>query len=373
MSILERLEDCRRDWQNACVAPIEQHARHLMERLSDILPDPAGPLTDEQSAQLAAALEGTRDWAEKRLLPLCLSWLRETKLWPDPAARDGFVHVELTAALQHLPPFEPCPPEPASHPPTRCSSFVAACGAALGMFLLTPLTLLLLGQREIGLFAGGILGSAGLVALIRRLAASPRMRPALTAALVASAAGSLLGGVWSYWRQRSTGWLRAALGLLVTVLVVLLARPRIEWPSRQAYLLHICHQLGPHLRHVADLVLAWCWAHPARLPARPEAPGGEAAPMSSLVCAALADLHSQLTSGDRTPADLRDSVEELLQRLEDDGCVWKTILNGTPFDEAMREDFDTFGCIDPGQPVRTRRAALRHRGQLVQKGELRRA
>src|SRR5205823_2997838 len=127
-----------------------------------------------------------------------------------------------------------------------------------------------------------------------------------------------------------------------------------------------------HLGHVADLVLAWCWAHPGRLPAAPQAPPEQSPRLPALFCAALADLRHQLASGG-TPADLRDSVEEVLQRFEEGGYEWKAIAANTPFDEAMKEDFDTFGVIAPGQPVSTRRAALRHRGELVRKGELRRA
>jgi hypothetical protein len=91
-----------------------------------------------------------------------------------------------------------------------------------------------------------------------------------------------------------------------------------------------------------------------------------------LAWAALADLHAQLAGSTGTPDDLRDSVDELLQRFEDDGYEWQSVEDRTPFDETMREDFDTFGLIQAGQPVRTRRAALRHKGRLVRKGELRR-
>jgi hypothetical protein len=86
----------------------------------------------------------------------------------------------------------------------------------------------------------------------------------------------------------------------------------------------------------------------------------------------LADLHAQLKPGSSTPEDLRDSVEALFQRFEEDGYKWKAIAADAPFDEAMTEDFETIGVITPGQPVRTRRPAIRYRGQLVRKGELRR-
>jgi hypothetical protein len=242
------------------------------------------------------------------------------------------------------------------------------------MLLLTPLALLLLNQREVGLFVGGIAGSVGLVMLIGFLAASPRLRGAMSSALVVAGTGSIAGALWSYWKGRqSTNWFRASLGFLASGFVLLLAHPRLRWPARADYLPRVRRELDSHLRHVADLILAWCWAHPARLPAPPPDAGSQAPLLPGLVCAALADLRTQLAGSNGTPPDLRDSVEELLQRFEDDGYEWKTIAADTPFDETMKEDFDTFGVIVPGQPVRTRRAALRHRGQLVRKGELRRA
>jgi hypothetical protein len=278
----------------------------------------------------------------------------------------------LAAALQHLPSFEPPPPEATPQLPAWSSPVAAACGALLGMLLLTPLTLLLLGQRDVGLLAGGVLGSAALVSLVGVLSAAPRVRAAVSTVLLVSGTGSLVAGVWSYWRAQSTGWLRGSLGLLATGFVVFLARPRLNWPARAEYLQRVRRQLSLHLGQVADLVLGWCWAHPSRLPA-PSQVQPEAAPLlPPLVCASLADLRSQLASSEGTPTDLRDSVEELLQRLEEDGYEWKSVAANTPFGEAMKEDFDTVGLITPGQLVRTRRAALRHRGQLVRKGELRR-
>jgi hypothetical protein len=270
MNILERLEDRRRDWQSTCALSINEYARNLVARLSGLLPDPVGPLSADQSAQLAAINEAIRVWAAKHLLPHCLAWLRESKQWPDSLAKDDIVYLELTAALQYLPFFQPYPPEPSSRLPVWSPALAAACGAALGMLLLTPLTVLLLGQREIGLFTGGVLGSAAPVMLVGILAAAVRVQAALSFALWASAAGSFAGGVLSYWRRRSTGWLRGSLGLLATRFVVFLARPQIAWPDREQYLRCIHQQLSPYLCHVADLVLAWCWAHPARLPAAPE-------------------------------------------------------------------------------------------------------
>jgi hypothetical protein len=372
MILLERLEDKRQDWQAECSGPIDEGVRDLGVRLSRLLPDPAGPLTAEQLTTINTEVwDGARAWVEKHLLPRCLDWLRAAKQWPEADAGEH-AHPELAAALQHLPRFELPAPEPTLRLPVASTAIAAAVGAALLMLLVAPLAHLAMNSRELGLFAGGILGSAGLVALVSWLAATPKIRKALSTAMTVSTAGTLVGGVWSFWRQSATGWLRGSLGLLGTSFVLFVARPRLEWPSRESYLTHVREPLKLHLRHVADLVLGWCWAHPVRYPDTPETTNSSAAGLPGTVSAALSDLHAQLAGSKETPADLRDSVEELLQRFEDDGYEWKSVEPGTPFDEALKEDFETFGLIETGQPVRTRRAALRRRGELVQKGELRR-
>lgn len=366
------MEDKRRDWHKVCAASTDECTKTLTTRLSGFLPDPVGPLTAEQSARLAAVGDAARQWAEKDLLPECRQWLRESKLWPQSADSDELIQRELVAALQELPVFEPPPPEPVPRLPAWSLALAAACGAMVGMLLATPLTLLLLGQRDVGLFVGGILGSASLVALVNLLATAPQVRTAVSSVLLVSGAGSIIGGVWSYWRNQSTGWLRAGLGLLATYFVVFLARPRLVWPARTEYAQRVVQQWRKHLGHVADLVFAWCWAHPSRWPSQVGGEKEQTSALSGPLCAVLADLRGQLDSSGSTPADLRDSVEELLQRFEDDGYEWKTVTANTPFEESMKEDFSTFGLIEPGQPVRTRRAALRRRGELVRKGELRR-
>ena len=79
-----------------------------------------------------------------------------------------------------------------------------------------------------------------------------------------------------------------------------------------------------HLGHVADLVLAWCSAHPERLgvkEAAAETPGGS---LPGSVYESLGDLHTALASSADSPKDIHDGVDELFQRLEDSGYEWRT-------------------------------------------------
>jgi hypothetical protein len=61
----------------------------------------------------------------------------------------------------------------------------------------------------------------------------------------------------------------------------------------------------------------------------------------------------------------------LFRQYADHAYLWTTIPPGTPFDEAMREQFDVLGAPSPGDPVRTRRASLQINGKVERKGELR--
>jgi hypothetical protein len=370
MSPNPRLEDLRAEWQAACATLIDDCAREVLVQLPGASPLPGLP-EDKRLAQVAAAVgQGVRDCAGRRVLPRCLDWLREQGHWAGGEGADALARVELIAALQHAPAFAPRWPQPEPLPLLRSWALAAGCGAAVGMVLLTPLSLLVLGQREVGLFLGGALGAAGLVTLVGALARAPALRGAIQYGLAASGFGALVGGVWTSLRGGSAGWLRASLSLLAVALVVLLARPRAGAAPADLGT-ELQGPLREHLRHVADLVLAWCWAHPDRQPARPVEPAPAAA-LPGAVCDTLADLQAQLAAGGAGD-DWREAVEGLLQRFEEDGYAWRAVPTGTPFEEAMREDFDTFGLVRPGEPVRTRRAALRHSGRLLRRGELRRA
>jgi hypothetical protein len=366
MQPIYRLEDLRSDWQDRCAARIEEAARAAEGELSGLL-TADGEALEVRLARASEAAEREARAAAGRLLADCPDWLRERKLWPDESPGD-WVDRELEAALQHLPPVPLGLPPPALVMPTRSWVIAAAVGALAGMALMTPFSLLLFGQSELGLGLGGIFGAAALVALVGALARSPQARSIVAQLLVPSAAGTLLGGIWAYWRKGSTGWLRGSLGLGAAALLLLLTRPRMESGVDPVQLRKT---LKAHLEHAADLVLAWCWAHPGRVPAGPP-PKPRPDPLPGAVCDALSELYTDLAAGE-SPEGLRQMVEVLFQRFEDHGYVWSAVRAGMPFDEAMREEYEVLGRVASGQPVRTRRAPLRVGGKVERKGELRRA
>jgi hypothetical protein len=354
---------------------IEECVQGVTPKMSANLADrPARGQAHPASEIAAAANQAAHDWASQKLLPRCLQWLHAEGHWPEAGAEESFARQELAAALQHAPPFQPMLPEPVPVLPLSSWVITAGLGALLGMLPCALLGWALTGQREAGLVLGGILGAMGLVLAVGLIASAPAVRSAITYALALSSAGTVLGGLWAYWKKESTAsWLRGAVGVAVGWVVVLLARPRLDWPARDAALAGAQEQLRGHLRYLADLLLAWCWAHPMRAPqagARKPAPQDHE-PLSASVYRLLADLHLRVASNADSKG-LQDAVEVLLQRLEDAGYEWKAVPPGTPYDEAMRKEFESFGRLEPGQKVRTRRPSLHLNGKLVQPGELQR-
>jgi hypothetical protein len=296
----ERLEDLRTPWQAACGPAIDEAASRIAEQATNRLAPSSDEAASPTPPELSPAVDPlVRDWAEGVLLPTCLRWLKDTNRWPgDDRRDDAVVHDEMAAALQHLPTFPGSIPPPSLTLPLRAWAMAAAIGAGTGMLLLTPVSLVLLGQREIGLFAGGIAGATTLVVVLGILAGTPAVRSALGTALTVSSAGSLLAALVSHWRSRpGVGWFRAALVTLASAFVTLLARPRVERLRRVDLVRELQHRLPGHLRHVADLVLSWCWVHPARESgAQSSSPPFPAPQIPSGVCLALAELHRALAT-----------------------------------------------------------------------------
>jgi hypothetical protein len=321
-------------------------------------------------AEAAAPAPDPRAELRERVVPACIEWLGQQGHWLNPAADLARVRAEVQSAVSQL----PAPAEGAAEAvevPPHAWALPAALGAALGALALSPLTWLWLENRQVGLLVGGVLGAYALVRGLAALAARPRLRAVLNAALATAGAAGLAAGVWRAVRGRPAGLLRDALCLAGAWLLLASVRPRRAAPApaeRAALRVRLERQLSSG----ADLVLAFCWSHPDRLPCPEQAVAQAGGPLAQPAYAALAELHAELAGGG-PPDGLCDGLRELFQRLEEDGFEWKSVPRGAAYDEAMREEFDALGLIRPGQAVRTRRAALRHRGRVVHKGELRRA
>lgn len=368
MNRVHRLEDLRRDWQ----AGNELALCKFADRLSAVSNAPCPKAGPERSGESTspAVNQRIREHAEKELVPACIGFLCERQAWRQDG-KDERCRDELKAALSQLPQWQ----TPADNAQVDASplvrAFTAGAGAIVGMTAVVPLSLHLAVQRELGLVVGGVLGAVGISFVIEFLRCSPLIRQAALAVSASATAGTGFAALWSFWRSGGKGLFWALLGSLAVFLVIAFNRPKRRSEPSAEHRVAVREQLELHLRHVADLVLAWCWAHPDRLPRTvpPPEPRPDLPPRSA---EALGGLHAELSIAGQTNGNLRELLEELFQRLEEEGYRWKTIDSGTPFDESMREAFDTYGIIQAGEPVRTRKAALQRLDRVARKGLLRR-
>ncbi len=305
-----------------------------------------------------------------RIASACLTWLAEQGCWPNQEADMPRVEAEVQAAVYQL--FEPLPEgEPGGEMRGAAWAVPAAVGAGVGALLVSPLTWIWFDNRAIGLFVGGALGAflavRGLAALLNR----PALVSAMRSAASLSGGGMIVGGMWRAVRGQSIGVFRSVMWLTIAPLLLTILQSRL-----------VAFRSGPaannplrqraELVQVADLALAVCWAHPDRLPPQTDVRHSESTPLSGAIWAALSRLHTDLA---RTASaqELRDSCEEVFQRFEEDGYEWPSVARGTPYAVEMTQAYDSFGSVAAGQSVRTQRSAVTRRGQVIHKGEIRRA
>jgi hypothetical protein len=373
MTKFDRLEDVTPEWRTyfsdkLAGAEVEQVRRGV----EAVLPERVDVGDPVQLDRITVAVrDATRRRVRESVMPACLGWLRENGYWAEGEARENRALHEIAGALDGLAPFQPRLPTPVATVKNLSWVIPSAAGAALGAVALTPLSLLLLNSREVGLFAGGVLGAAGLVALVGVLASRPDLVGGLESGLKWVGFLALPVGVWRGLRGRPAGWLRATAYTLASWLLLGTVRPRTALPSRAEVLAALDDQLHRLLLHDADLVLAWCWAHPDRL--KPTQPALSSMPsLSGSVCDALGALHATLDGRSSRPEDLADAAEALLQRVQEEGYEWRSVVRGTPYDVSMGSLFSKFGMIDVGQPVETLKPATVRGGVAVQPGVIRR-
>jgi hypothetical protein len=251
----------------------------------------------------------------------------------------------------------------------------AATGAALGALLMSPLTFLWFDNRLIGLFAGGALGAFLVVRGIAALLDRPRLMAVIRSAAPLSGGGLVIGGIWRAIRGQSLGWLRSGLWLAAAPLILSVLKPRPIGTQlaggKPVAVRDDDARRDAQFAQAADIALAVAWSHPDRFPAMIDRPRGEPDTLPRPVIVALSQLQGDLTRGG-SDHDIRESCDELLQRLQEGGYEWQTVPKGTAYEPDMAALFDVFGTIRPGQAVRTQRAAVTRNGQVMHRGELRR-
>jgi hypothetical protein len=348
---MDRLEDLRIDWQNHC-------ARLLDEGVTE-----KGRETH------------LREWTENTLVPECFAWLGERHAWPNAWIENettrNRAQKQILAALQHLPAEVAPTTKDVLQVPPWSWSISAGLGAMTGMLIGTPFSLLLTGERLLGLSVGGIVGAAALTGVVSYLADRPRLRELITAGLVAGSTLSALGGIWKTLtgNARSIPFFRASFTMLTCALVLFLARPRLKAVSGTAP--NDADQLVTRVMraHAADLVLAWIWAHPDRAVATSSQLSNGAVPNGFLE--AMTEL--QCDVGAESDEARRRYAEEMIHQFSLLGYEWHFVSRGAQFNETMRANFVPWG-IEPqiGDSVRTIKPAITLHGKNLVRGQLQR-
>jgi hypothetical protein len=331
----------------------------------------AYPFWRAQARLLARAEPGPGGEAARlpfqRIATACLDWLSAEECWPNQAADMPAVAAEIEAAMRHL--AMPLPQAAPAAMETRPAAWAmpAAIGAGLGALLLSPLTFLWFDNRLIGLFGGGVLGAFLAVRGIAALFDRPRLMGLIRSAAPLSGSGLVIGGVWRAIRGQSLGLVRSGLLLAAAPLVLSVLQPR---PARASPRDDGARREA-EFAQAADVALAVAWSHPDRFPPVIDQPRTEPDTLPRPVIIALSQLQADMTRGGSNE-DIRESCDELLQRLQEGGYEWKSFPRGTLYEPGMAALFDVFGTVQPGQAVRTQRAAVTRHGQVMHRGELRR-
>ncbi|MGP0064116.1 MAG: hypothetical protein ACLQGP_11025 [Isosphaeraceae bacterium] len=374
MTKFDRLEDVTPRWRayfSENLARAEE--AEVLQGVEAILPDRVNVGDPAQVERISEAVRVTRRRrVRESVIPECLAWLRENGFWKDGEARENRALNEIAGALDDgLTPFEPRLPVPVATVRNLSWVIPASVGAAIGSALLGLVFHLLFDSRPIGLFAGGVLGAAGLVAMVGVLASRPDIAAGLETGLKWVGFIAVPLGFWRGLRGQPLGWLRAGGYTLASWLLLGTVRPRVVMPSRAEVLATLGEPIYTLLLHDADLVLAWCWTHPARI--ETSGPASAMTPvLSSSVCDALGTLRVILADRSSALEDLADAAEATLQRIQEEGYEWRSVKRGTPYDQTMASLFSKFGMIDVGQPVETLKPATVRDGVAVQQGVIRR-
>jgi hypothetical protein len=373
MTKFDRLEDVTPRWRayfSEKLAGAEQSQVRL--GVEAVLPDRVDVVDPAQVERIVlAVVEARRGRVRDSVMPACVGWLREKGFWTEDEARENRALNEIAGALDELTPFEPRLPASVASVKNLAWAFPAAVGAGIGAIVLGFMSKLVFTTNEFGLFTGGILGAAGLVALVGVLASRPDIASGLETGLKWVGFIAVPLGFWRGLRGRPLGWLRAGAYTLASWLLLGTVRPRVVLPSRAEVLAALDDPIHDLLFHDADLVLAWLWAHPARLDPT-ETAAAMSPVLSGSVCDAIGTLRVILADRSSAREDLADAAESMLQRIQEEGYEWRSVERGTPYDLTMASLFSKFGMIDIGQPVETIKPATVRDGVAVQQGVIRR-
>jgi hypothetical protein len=261
-------------------------------------------------------------------------------------------------------------------PPMRLA-LAALLGAVLGTLIGCPVGIYLLGSRDVGLIIGGPVG-----AFLATWALDQASRSKWVSNMLIGALGcATLAEVWTYlssnplaavWRRLSgrTSILRIAVYLLLTVLLVF-SRRRATYD--RTVLERSVRQCIEHWLHGALLVLAVLGERAADQSSGSRSEGEAMAELGRRIM----DMHA--ASAENLPG-LAQDVINAARRAGYDGLDGPVAFGkagdhrkASMFEwvESMRERYNVFGQVEPGDRVRVEEEPVIFRGQVSKKGLVR--
>ena len=240
-------------------------------------------------------------------------------------------------------------------------ALIAACGAIMGMIILTPLARLLMDMRDTGLFIGAPLGAALLTLASWKVAELPFVRRFLFSALGVAAMVEVwlllsrcngLGNLWKLIRGKRS-WIKRA-GIYLGLIFILICSKRDLRIDRQGYEETVRGFLAQWIDE-AIVILVQCIAQPQSIESEEETDGQ--------LCGFIAKVQELPRIGSDNQ---QAAIQELLLEIRNMG--FKGVGGETNFiwDESMESEFEKFGHIEAGDMVVVERQSVR-RGDVVEK------
>jgi hypothetical protein len=360
-----RLDDRLAEWQAHIRSDIHQIVDSVLKQIEATDHRPISELAPER-------VRTARDQFCERAIPVCLTWMESEGCLPKMPTGRVQIEGEIQSAILQLPvtPLGNESGDAVVVPPTAMA-IPAAVGAALGALALSSLTALTLDNRYVGLLVGSVVGAYLLVRLLAFLAARPELQTVLKIGAASTTIGMASTAVWEAIGGRNSGWLRRSLFPFAIYLLLMSARPERVTSTHAQKIASVRVVVLQQLQFDASMILALLWAHPDRFPDAAQLNGSPANVLPRGCWSAIAELGDVFLM-EQDEGALRDGLKELFQRLQDHGYEVQEIPRGASFEDAMKEAFEIIGFVQPGNPVRTYRPALRYRGEVIHKGELRR-
>jgi hypothetical protein len=278
------------------------------------------------------------------------------------------------------PPLRIAPPQAFWELPALYVALAAVTAAVAGMFLLTPLTRLLLDMRDVGLFLGPPLGALILVIATIKASESKWLRATLLAAFGVSLAaevwsvftgGGILRRIWQKLGGRRSGIKRILIYIAIIFLLVFARRKRRY--DREGHERAVKEALMLWTESSAVL-LAHLWLSDREVPATE--PGKDE--IVRTLGARIRAIH------EASREDLPAAADELIQEARNLGFDGfgqspRFLTEGAPpverrvltWNEQYRRQFRTYGAVENGDQVTVETEPVIFEGEVREKGLVR--